>query len=484
GALHPATASISEEIASLEKKIKLIEKMAAKKEFEMVYKEARAVKSAINSLIPSLKPNIVLKVDTALFKDKDGRQMKKMPQHEWVMFPVCIENRGTAKGSITELKLVGNSITSGSVLEANLLKDIMPGEQRLVHIQMKFNYYGTIPVKATCIFKGKYSTGHTDTSLSLPVASKEEMLKTAKVEDKGKTFITVSGRLENRQGYIVLKMDVKNISQVVVSEGVLKLIYDNKVFQISHVEPEYEVKESEIILGGLLPGGFYEFSVYFDPLNAVASTLEAVFQFRTPEGEILISQMERLNVKVELPEIKSTEDINIPQLKQLIEKECSHSDSKVLVLPPALSADKAIQVAKEVISSLSLRLVREVSKKIKSRDAVEVWYYGVSQQGKVVSKAVASKDTDSLVFMVFSTNPDFIPWYLARFYSQFNEFAVKKGYIAGSVTYITNVSIKDSIIQRSNLLFGSGGEGSGDVNIVDSVVQRSSLDRKEDKKIE
>ncbi|UCF08066.1 MAG: hypothetical protein JSW28_10585, partial [Thermoplasmata archaeon] len=55
--------------------------------------------------------------------------------------------------------------------------------------------------------------------------------------------------------------------------------------------------------------------------------------------------------------------------------------------------------------------------------------------------------------------------------------ALKEKGITQPIQQVTNITIKDSIVQRSSLLFGTGGEG--DSKIEGSVIHKSTLKKDE-----
>ena len=91
----------------------------------------------------------------------------------------------------------------------------------------------------------------------------------------------------------------------------------------------------------------------------------------------------------------------------------------------------------------------------------------------MVIKLGVVKDMDMVEITAFSYDPKDLTGLLAEISRHVTEEVSKRG----NVQKIFNVSIKDSVVQRTNLMNFCDAEGkcSGDVMIEDSVVMRSNI---------
>lgn len=105
----------------------------------------------------------------------------------------------------------------------------------------------------------------------------------------------------------------------------------------------------------------------------------------------------------------------------------------------------------------------------------EAWYYGKTKVTKkdLVIKCAICKDTESIEVFAAGNDPGDITGLLA----EIGRNLTREFERLGKVQPVFNIHIKDSIIQRSNLLSFCNIDGTcgGNVVIEDSVVQRSNI---------
>jgi hypothetical protein len=65
--------------------------------------------------------------------------------------------------------------------------------------------------------------------------------------------ITIASELEFFQGFVRVKVAVKNSMATVVRHSALRVLFNETVLRLDHIEPEYPVEGREIVLGDIEP---------------------------------------------------------------------------------------------------------------------------------------------------------------------------------------------------------------------------------------
>ncbi|MEA1868882.1 MAG: formylglycine-generating enzyme family protein [Euryarchaeota archaeon] len=276
-------------------------------------------------------------------------------------------------------------------------------------------------------------------------------------------------------GCIRAKISVKNLSDAAILDVALDPVIDENILHFDRHEPdEYSERRGKILLGNIYPDSDRTIALYLDPLICVkeGTDLDCFVRFKDASGRLDSVQMETLKIQVVCPIFRTEQDINIGRLKELISGSAFH-DSKVYAIQRRIAPSELMGLCE---SAIQLHDVRHV-KTFKTTDEknYEAWYYGRTKVTKkdLMIKISIRRDTESIEVFAAGDNPGDITGLLAEIgrnlEKQFEGF--------GRVQPVFNISIKDSVVQRSNLLSFCEIDGTcgGNVVIEDSVVQRSSV---------
>ncbi|MFQ6071481.1 MAG: PEGA domain-containing protein [Methanosarcinales archaeon] len=211
--------------------------------------------------------------------------------------------------------------------------------------------------------------------------------------------------------------------------------------------------------------------IYLDPMicTKTGTNLNCRVDYKDSYGNPKSVQMKTKKVKVVCSIFLTESDINIGILKELLEK-LPFRDSKVYQIQTDFEIDKLMEICKEVIHKHDVRHIRTFA--TKDKNTIETWYYGKTKVEKndLIIKASVNTNTKSIEMFSATQTQESLTGILA-------ELGHKLSKNQESIQQIINIEIKDSIIQRSNLLSfcDLDGKCTGDVVIEDSVIQRSQI---------
>lgn len=289
------------------------------------------------------------------------------------------------------------------------------------------------------------------------------------------SYLSISRETEFFQGYIRFKMSITNTSTFVINNVTLDFDFDDDLLRIDRHEPDYQIKNGKIILGNISSNSSKTVAVYFDPMMCSKGTdINCQINYKNAKGQLQTNWMEPKKISVVCPVIETDSDINIGRLKEFIEK-LPHSDSKVYQIQTGFAIDVLKNISKEVIQKHDVKHIRTLS--TKDRNTCEMWYYGKTKvhSHDIVIKVTISSETQSVELFAATQSTESLVGLLAEFGRELKSSIENN--VAGNVQKVINLSIIDSIVQRSNLLSYCDIDGncSGDIFIENSLVQRSNI---------
>jgi tetratricopeptide (TPR) repeat protein len=299
------------------------------------------------------------------------------------------------------------------------------------------------------------------------------------VEDDLCLDLSISRETEFYQGFIRFKMSVDNTSSFVVTDVALDFDFDDDLLRIDRHEPPRQVKNGKIMLGNITASTSKTVAVYFDPLMcSKGADINCLINYKDAKGQIQTNRMKAKKISVVCPIMQTDSDINIGRLKEFIDK-LPHKDSRVYQIQTGFAIDKLKNSCREVIQKHDVKHIRTLS--TKDGKTCELWYYGKTKVNSydIVIRITLVSETQSIELFAATQTAESLSGLLAEVGRELKSDIEDR--IIGNVQQVINVSIKDSIVQRSNLLSYCDIDGncSGDVVIEDSLVQRSNIDNVE-----
>ncbi|WP_340818530.1 zinc ribbon domain-containing protein [Methanolobus sp. WCC4] len=279
------------------------------------------------------------------------------------------------------------------------------------------------------------------------------------------------------QGFVRLKMAVNNDSSLVVNDVALEFDFDEHLFRIDRFEPEYTVKNNRLMLGNIEGNTSRSVMVYFDPLLCSRSSdIKCRIFYKDAKGKLRNTEMKTKRIEVTCPIMQTASDINTGMLRELLSA-LPFSDSKVYQVRSELDTKTLMNICREMLQRHDIRHVRT----LRTRDGknYETWYHGKTKVNDhdIVLKINISEDTGSIELFGATQTAESLVGMLAEFGRELSAEMEAGSRGKSDLKQIVNVTIKDSIIQRSNLLNSCdiSGNCSGDVVIEDSVIQRTEF---------
>jgi hypothetical protein len=257
-------------------------------------------------------------------------------------------------------------------------------------------------------------------------------------------------------------MSVANISSSIIADVSLDFVYDENLL---HIEKHDNViiKNGKFFLGNIYGGKSKTFTIYFEPLTcAKASDIRCQVNYVDREGNMASTFMEPKEISVVCPIMKTDQDINIGRLKELIE-DLPFKDSRVYQLTNNHNIRKLVAIAREAVDKHDVKLIRTLY----SRDGerCELWYYGKTKVNKddiVINISIITEHSTIELFAATQT-AEALTGLLAEIGRDLKQTLEAK---TGGQGKVVNLTINDSVVQRSNLLSFCNMDGTCDSSMV------------------
>ena len=279
--------------------------------------------------------------------------------------------------------------------------------------------------------------------------------------------IQILREVEFVRGFVRAKVAVVNNQYTSITDVSLKLVYDRDSFNLDHVEPAFDIHGHDVQLGTVQPNQKKTVAIYLDPLICTTSQLKGVLHYHDALGELKTEILRPKEIDIVCPIFFTVNEANVASLRNLVKSELEVQDRKTYHLPPGLQIERAYQAAREVLSGHDIQFVCELPTKAPT----EAWYYGVTKvkEHQIVMRASVHQDKQALEIFASAPRTGTLTGLLAELH---HEIEMKLKGLGHELRPITNITFKDSIINRSPLLFT---EGDGETEVRDSVLSRSSI---------
>jgi len=273
----------------------------------------------------------------------------------------------------------------------------------------------------------------------------------AAVPAKTKEEVSLKAELEFYQGFVRLKVAVKNSMPTFIMGAVFKPIFSEKALKLYSIEPDYEVKGDEILLGNVEPNEKKAVALYLDPQICTESYLEGVLTYKDAHGNLATLMLPRKLAAVVCPILFTDENINTAMLKRMAADELDKKDTKVFSIPANLTPQKAFEIAKGAAQHHDLRQVREYSEK--DPFIGEVWYYGKAKgrNERLVVRARVIAEKNVLEFYVASDSVLMLTGMLAELKTDLRkEMETQK--LRGGMSQVTDQNLVDTLASIRTLM--------------------------------
>jgi tetratricopeptide (TPR) repeat protein len=436
------------------------------KEAEEIYKEsvskmkegnyseslelAKKTIKMIDGIKSSSKPQVTLKFP-------ETPTLKSMA---WGKLKLQVSNDG--KIHVNDIKLtISDKFESAGFLSIPHLK---AGENKIIDLGIRTNEVGEIPMNISLSFINSLTneevesqelfwvnTAPGDVSARVDVESKAQPAEVSK-EPIGE--VKVLSEVEFYQGYVRLKVGIKNEKDTVVTNGKLYLEYDENAIRLDYVEPELERRGNEIIFGNIHPGEKRTVAFYLDPLICTESNIDGTLTYKDIYGELKTSAMKRRKAEIVCPIFYTPEGINTAMLKRLMEQELTIHDRKIYEIPPGVDFKKASDLCKETVQAHDLKLVREFVEPDTLDPEIETWYYGVTKvkKNKVLIKTSSRKRTNTIDLFVACNNKLILTGFLAELGHNFNERLTQLGITQEPIYPVQDETKREEVVHSNSLL--------------------------------
>lgn len=270
--------------------------------------------------------------------------------------------------------------------------------------------------------------------------------------------VELMSELEFYQGYVRLKVAVKNNSRSFIMDSALKVMYNEKALKLEKVEPDYPQSGREIMLGNIGIKEKKTVALYLDPQICMESYIEGTLSFKDAQGELHHVDMKKKLASVVCPIMHTEENINIPMMRRMLEGELDQKDTKIFNLPPGLDIERAFEMCKRAVQGHDIRLVREFTDSIPSFVG-EAWYFGKvkGRDDRLVVKTAVRADTGSADFYVASNSRLVVTGLLAELKNDLNKEYRKERPAETAMEAVTDETRREKVRKQGHLLDKQGG---------------------------
>jgi nucleoside diphosphate kinase len=389
---------------------------------------------------------------------------QKFKSNTWGKFEVEIINDGMVNADDIELTFSEDIEIRGF----KALQSLKAGEKRSMGIGIRTHEIGEIPVSIGITYTNPISkesieehsevwitTERGEMAAAAPAATPAEMAVPAaakKTEAEG--IVKVLSEVEFYQGFIRLKVGIKNEMNTVITDAKLDLEFDETAMRLDYTEPDFERRGNKIIFGVIHPKEKRTVAFYLDPLICTESHIDGTMVYKDIYGELKTTAMKRRMAEVVCPILYTPENINTAMLKRLMSDELTIHDSKIYQIPEGLSYEKAMSVCKDTILAHDLKFIRELVETDEEDPELESWYYGTTKvkKHKCIIKAASRKKTNTIELFVACKDKQVLTGFLAELGHNFNDRLRQLGVVSQPISPVTDAETREAISQTSTLL--------------------------------
>jgi len=229
--------------------------------------------------------------------------------------------------------------------------------------------------------------------------------------------VKMLSEVEFFQGFVRLKVAVRNDTKTVITNAATDIMYDSNVLHVERIQPEYTTVGTKVTIGTIGPREKKTVAYYLDPLICQESDIDGTTSYKDSEGAFHTVTMKRRRADIVCPIFFTEENANTAMLKRLINEELGESDSKMFTIPKKLPPADAFALGKGVVRGHDVRFVREFIEADEGQPHhAEAWFYGVTKvkKDKMVIRTSVLEDRNTIEFYVASGRMEAITGLLAE----------------------------------------------------------------------
>jgi hypothetical protein len=247
------------------------------------------------------------------------------------------------------------------------------------------------------------------------------------LKSREKKGVKLVSEVEFFQGFVRLKVAVKNDTDTVITDSAIDIVYDDTVLRLDHIQPVYEFKRGKVHLGNVNAAEKKTVAFNFDPIICMESMIDGTLTYRDLHGKLQVVSMKSRRADIVCPIFFTRENANTAMLKRLVREELSAQDSKVYRYPDGLAPLQAFELCKGVVHLHDVKFVREFIEP-KPSWLGEAWFYGETKvKGyKIVIRVTVREASHSAEFFVASQQMEVITGLLAELGHSLNRMLKEK----------------------------------------------------------
>ena len=416
------------------------------------------VESPVESEPEPVEPLIVETSVKSPFLQLEYSGARTFKSSTWSKLELDLSNEGEMSATNIEMR-ISDDVESRGVKTINRLK---PGERRTIGIGIRTDEVGEIPINIEVNYTNPKTkellefqeeiwidTESGDRSSGL-AREKPEKMKAPKTEGE----VNVLSEVEVFQGFVRLKVGVKNEMNTVITDAKFDLEFDDNAMRLDHIEPDFERKGNKIIFGVIHPQEKRTVAFYLDPLICTESHVDGTLVFKDIYGELKTTAMKRRKAEVVCPILYTPANVNTAMLNRLVNEELLIHDNKIYEIPAGIDYERAMSICKDTIQAHDLKFVREFVEHDTDDPEIESWYYGTTKvkKHKVVIKASTRKKTNTIELFVACEDKFVITGFLAELGHNFNDKLKELGVTKQPIFPVTDSETREEIAHTSSLL--------------------------------
>jgi hypothetical protein len=387
----------------------------------------------------------------------------KMPTFKsgtWAKCQLEVTNNGDVHSNDIKL-IIPEEIESRGFLT---LQDLKAGETKMLDLGIRTYEIGEIPINIGISYINPITDEHFEDQEVVWIKTEpgemgvevkpEKPLEDAIRKREPEGTVNVLSEIEFFQGYVRMKVGIKNDMYTVITDAKFDLEFDHNALRMDFIEPELEQKGNKVIFGVIHPKEKRTVAIYFDPQICTESNIDGTLTFMDIYGELKTQNMKRRRAEIVCPIFYTPENINTAMLKRLIKEELTIHDNKIYEIPPGLNHERASQICKDTVHGHDLKLVRSFEEHDAIDPEIETWFYGMTKvkKNKVVIKASSRKKTNTIELFVACKDKQVLTGFLAELGHNLNDKLKELGVIEKQLYPTVDASKREEIAHTNTLL--------------------------------